>query len=460
MEAAAPRPVADVERAVAATRVVRMLARPRIPLEQELRVIAGLKLLVAAMLFAQQGPPPQGQPAGGGKRGQRKPAPQQPMPADVEPIVTTASGLKYCVLHVGAPGESPRWGDKVKVHYSGWHQTGEMFESTREQGPIEFDVGMVVDGLNEALELMTKGARWKIVVEPELGYGKLGNPPRIAPNERLTFDLELLDFTRGPKLPDFHAADPSKQKKTESGVIYEPIVEGTGPAPKPTDVVELKFATWNTKGRLIDCGEKHDDFRFIGRVEDFSTRLLQIAPQFMKVGGRYRFEAPPEFCKGLPFGAPFLPEGSTTVWEIELVSAKEITLPPFTKPDPANQKSTATGLKYEVLKEGEGAPAKLGDKIEVVYIGWTVDGVAFDTSYYKGVPYALTLKSTGIIRGWIEGLQLMKPGAKYRFEIPPALAYGPNPFGKIPANSTLIFDIELVKCTPPTPPPAKDGAGK
>jgi FKBP-type peptidyl-prolyl cis-trans isomerase len=286
-----------------------------------------------------------------------------------------------------------------------------------------------------------------VVVPPSLAFGERGNPPAIQPNETLTFEVELLSFTRGPKLPEFHAGDPAKQRKTESGLVYETLTEGTGDLPKPDDVLDLKFAVWTTKGRLLDCSEQRNDQRFVGRVVDLPFRVLQIAPQYMKTGGRYRFEAPADMTRGFPyFGAPFLPVGATTVWELELISAKEVQLPPYVKPDPARQKTTASGLKYELLVDGSGAPAKLGDKLDVVYTGWFLDGTVFDSSLMHGRPYELhPFQSRGLIAGWVEGLQLMKQGAKFRFEIPANLAYGEKGDEKIPPNSTLVFEIELVK---------------
>ena len=403
-------------------------------------MIGGSSLLLVAALALQQGP--------GARHPPKRPAPPPPlMPADVDPVTTTPSGLKYCMLHAGSPGESPRFGDPVRLNYSAWHSDGKVIETTRDKTAAALRVGDMNEGVNEALMLMTAGATWKVVVPPALAFGEHGSPPAIQPNETLVFEIELLSFTRGPKLPEFHAGDPAKQKKTESGLVYEPLVEGEGAPPKPDDVLDLRYAIWNTKGRLIDCTEMRNDFHFLGRVSDLPFRVLQIAPQYMKPGSTYRFEVPADLGRGLPFyGASFLPAGAATVWELQLVSVKEVQLPPFVKPDPAQQKKTASGLKYEVLVEGSGASPKLGDKLDVVYSGWFLDGTLFDSSLLVGKPYLLRpFQSSGLIAGWIEGLQLMKAGAKYRFEIPPNLAYGEKGFQKIPPNSTLVFEIELLK---------------
>jgi FKBP-type peptidyl-prolyl cis-trans isomerase len=401
-------------------------------------------------LLAPQTPPPAAP--------QQPPAPAKPpqipsMPADVQPVVKTKSGLEYCVLKAGEAGASPKFGDKVKVQYTGWNTDESVFDSSRVQNePAEFQISNgIIEGWCEALQLMTPGAHWKLKVPPELGYGAQGNRG-IKPNATLIFELELLSFEKGPDLPAFHAANPANQKKTESGLVYEALKESGGAAPKPDDLIEIRFAIWNPNGRLLDCTELYPKAPTIRRrAADMPIRVLQVAPQYMTVGSRYRFEAPADLLPNFGlFGRPYLPVGSVTVWEVELLSATPIVIPPFTKPDPDKQTATKSGLKYEVLKEGTGRQPKAGESVTVVYTGWLAsDGTMFDSSLLRGDPMTCAVRTGprgGVIAGWVEGLQLMKEGAVYRLEIPPTLAYGPRAMGtKIPPNSTLIFQIELTK---------------
>ena len=105
---------------------------------------------------------------------------------------------------------------------------------------------------------------------------------------------------------------------------------------------------------------------------------------------------------------------------------------------------TASGLQYEVLREGTGASPAATDNVEVHYEGTLTDGKKFDSSYDRGKTIEFPLN--GVIPGWTEGVQLMKEGAKYRFAIPSDLAYGARGIpGVIPGGSTLLFDVELVK---------------
>ncbi|HRP89585.1 MAG TPA: FKBP-type peptidyl-prolyl cis-trans isomerase [Edaphocola sp.] len=103
-----------------------------------------------------------------------------------------------------------------------------------------------------------------------------------------------------------------------------------------------------------------------------------------------------------------------------------------------------SGLQYEVLKEGEGdSHPTAQSSVTCHYIGTTIDGTVFDSSILRGQPATFPLNR--VISGWTEGVQLMKVGSKYRFYIPPHLAYGDRQVGThIEPNSTLIFEIELI----------------
>ncbi|HRN78588.1 MAG TPA: FKBP-type peptidyl-prolyl cis-trans isomerase [Candidatus Dependentiae bacterium] len=114
------------------------------------------------------------------------------------------------------------------------------------------------------------------------------------------------------------------------------------------------------------------------------------------------------------------------------------------------RQKTDSGLEYEVLQEGTGATPHKGQRISVHYTGWLEEdgqpGRKFDSSVDRGQPLVFTVGVGQVIKGWDEGLLLMKKGEKRRLIIPSDLAYGAHGVGSIiPPHATLIFDVELIE---------------
>ncbi len=106
-------------------------------------------------------------------------------------------------------------------------------------------------------------------------------------------------------------------------------------------------------------------------------------------------------------------------------------------------KTTASGLQYEVITAGKGKKPSKDSTVKVHYKGTLINGEEFDSSYKRDRPAEFPVQ--GVISGWTEALQLMKEGAKWKLTIPSDLAYGPRGRPGIPANSTLIFEVELLE---------------
>ncbi len=119
--------------------------------------------------------------------------------------------------------------------------------------------------------------------------------------------------------------------------------------------------------------------------------------------------------------------------------------------------TTTSGLQYKVVRPGAGDSPKITDDATVNYRGTLLDGTEFDSSYKRNQPASFTVGK--VIKGWIEALQLMKPGAKFELYIPPELAYGMEPPpGPIPPGSLLKFDVELLSVKPAPVVPLPGGA--
>ncbi len=119
---------------------------------------------------------------------------------------------------------------------------------------------------------------------------------------------------------------------------------------------------------------------------------------------------------------------------------------------------TESGLQYKVLVAGEGKKPSKKDRVKVHYKGTLIDGEQFDSSYDRGQPAQFGV--TQVIKGWTEALQLMSEGSKWQLVIPSELAYGPTSRPKIPGNSVLVFDVELLEVLEEQPKPAAKPAAK
>ena len=129
----------------------------------------------------------------------------------------------------------------------------------------------------------------------------------------------------------------------------------------------------------------------------------------------------------------------------KLVAEEKTILKQYAKDNNLNAAETDSGLFIAVIKEGTGQQAQSGDNVSVHYTGKLLNGKVFDSSITRGTPIRFQVGVGQVIRGWDEGILTMKVGEKAIFLIPSPLAYGERDMGEIPANSPLIFEVELVE---------------
>jgi peptidylprolyl isomerase len=165
----------------------------------------------------------------------------------------------------------------------------------------------------------------------------------------------------------------------------------------------------------------------------------------MKKGGKAILTIPPELGYGARGAGGVIPPNATLVFEVELVNILAGAPAAPTKVNDADYQTTATGLKYYDFVVGTGASPKQGQQVTVHYTGWLVDGKKFDSSLDRGEPFGFAIGVGQVIRGWDEGVMSMKVGGKRQLVIPAELGYGARGAGGvIPANATLIFEVELL----------------
>jgi peptidylprolyl isomerase len=247
-----------------------------------------------------------------------------PAPADVAAppadAITTASGLSYKILEGPESENKPGPTDKVTVHYTGWTaKTGDMFDSSILRGaPATFGLNQVIKGWTEGVQLMAPGQKARFWIPGALAYGD--TPMGGRPYGLLVFDVELISFVEGPKMPEVPsdvAAAPADATVTASGLAYKVLTQGTGTAhPTANSTVTVHYSGWMTNGQMFDSS--------VMRGETISFPLNRVIPgwteglQLMVQGEKARFWIPGALAYGdTPQGGR--PYG-TLVFDVELFS--------------------------------------------------------------------------------------------------------------------------------------------
>ncbi len=240
-------------------------------------------------------------------------------------------------------------------------------------------------------------------------------------------------------------------KEVVPGLQIRDLKEGLGEACSPGATVTVHYTGWLTNGTVFDSSRKSGNP--YTTPLDGVVRGWTLGIPGMKPGGIRKLVIAPALGYGTQ-NKGSIPPHSTLVFEVELISA---TAPPpapgagpykmidgsdSTVTDPGLREVTP-GVKARDVKEGAGEPVKPNATVTIHYVGWLADGTVFDSSRARGEPATFPLAD--LVKGWQEGIPGMKPGGVRKLVIAPEKGYGSRASGKIPANSTLVFEIELIK---------------
>lgn len=240
-----------------------------------------------------------------------------------------------------------------------------------------------------------------------------------------------------------------QKSKITLDLIIEDLKVGTGPdCPSGANVMIDYHGTLKDGGKVFDTTRGKQPVTFpLGRL----IQGWQLGIPGMKVGGIRRLTIPYALAYGEgerrdPDGSIKIPAKSDLVFTIKLFAingkdAEGNQYPPAEKA--LSRVDKENGLVIEELKLGNGDECPTGATVVCHYRGTLLDGQVFDSSYDRGQPATFPL--SGVIKGWQEGIPGMRPGGKRRLTIPPELAYGAQAQRGIPANSTLIFEVELIE---------------
>ncbi len=267
------------------------------------------------------------------------------------------------------------------------------------------------------------------------------DPAPAAPAPPAVPQLVPPDPLPGKPLPEG-----AEWQTTASGLRYVVLASGdaAGLQPGGTDKVKVYYSGFLEDGGKVDERARPAQPIAMG-VDEFIPGWSE-ALQRMRPGDVLKVHIPWQIAYGERGSPPKVPGRANLVFDMELVSfTPGPVVPKFSMPDPADLHTTGSGLQYAVLAPGreDGRKPVASDTVTVHYAGWFPDGRLFDSSYKREKPTTYPL--SGFVRGWIEGLQLMREGAVYKFVIPPELGYGAKGRSGIPPNATLVFQIELIE---------------
>lgn len=249
----------------------------------------------------------------------------------------------------------------------------------------------------------------------------------------------------------------------KSGLKYFDDKQGEGYSAKNGDLIEINYRGWiikdsaNLFGDWVVDTTKNNDLIANSYMMNQPIKFVLGSDSFikgseegmvgMKPGGKRTIIIPSNLAYGKEGMGPIPPNTDIKV-VIELLLAKEVPAVNMWDVDSTSLKTTPSGLKYFILQEGTGENVKPAQTVVVHYSGFLLDGTKFDSSVERDEPITFVAGVGQVIPGWDEGLLLLKKGSKARFVIPANLAYGQRDMGKIPPNSTLIFDVEMVDIVP------------
>lgn len=239
---------------------------------------------------------------------------------------TTGSGLQFAILDQG-DGEQASPGQVVEVHYTGWLEDGNSFDSSVDRGQtfsFALGQGMVIPGWDEGIAMLNVGDKARLIIPSDLAYGEAGRPG-IPPDSTLIFDVELISISEGaPESPA--EVDPADYVVTDSGLQYFDLVQGDGPALEEGQLAIMHFSVWLDDGSFVDSSLNRGQPipMIVGggqNIPGWEEGLMG-----MNVGGVRQIIIPAELAFGEEgAGGGLIPPNATLVLELEVTEVQEST---------------------------------------------------------------------------------------------------------------------------------------
>jgi len=409
---------------------------------------------------------------------------------------TSETGLTY-KFHVQNDGEKPQVGDFISIDMFYGTEDTLLFDSKNIPDGLTFPLdSSYFDGdLFEGIQMMSVGDSASFKMSADSFFLIVARapslPPFIEPGSILTFEVKLHDFKTQAEqeqaeataledmksqseadLANYLTANNITTEALESGLIFIEEKKGSGRNPKADQMVSVNLTVSLLDGtKIFSTDDRGEPFEY-QYGQNFDTKGLEEGVGMLKKGGKAKLIVPQEIAYGPEARGQMIPPYSTIVYEVELVSMRskeaydkevqaqqaqqqaqedmrkgneKVLRDKYLADNNITVAPTASGLYYIETESGTGKQAMAGNTVHVHYTGRLLDGTVFDSSIEKGEPFAFRLGVGQVIKGWDEAIAMMSEGGKATLVIPSEIAYGSRDSGRIPAYSTLVFDVELMK---------------
>ncbi len=387
------------------------------------------------------------------------------------------SGIDYKIAKHGTGKQKPKISDHLEINLSYSIGDSVLFDSRKMNGnkpvpfvlakprengdPVEVFPFMTVGDsavIRFPLDSLKKNNRYQAWMDNKGGYLIYNVTLESCLTEKqMTEQAEKQKGIDDKLLKDYFAKNDIKATKTASGLYYTVEEEGKGEKVKAGEAVNVNYTGMFMDGKKFDSNTDtmfHHVQPFVlevgkGRVIKGWDEGLQL----LNIGSKAKFFIPSYLAYG-SLERSNIPANSILIFEVEVSEAPDQAkiddklLQDYFKANDIHPTKTASGLYYTISQKGLGDFAKPGKKVTMNYTGKTLDGKTFDSNtdpQFKHVqPFTFELGKGMVIKGWDEGVQLLKLGSKGTFYIPSGLAYGAQGAGgQIPPNTVLMFDVEV-----------------
>lgn len=400
----------------------------------------------------------------------------------------TKSGLYY-KIHLNNPeGRTIDTGSVVTLHLSYRTPSDSVFSSTYDRGPIILDqkASEYPGDIYEGLSLLHEGDSATFVLGSDSFFVKTAGTVRpffldsagffyldvkiekVQSGEEYDAALESEKIAKrameAEELQAFLSDNNITQQPTPSGLVFVEKKAGKGKAPGLGNILKLHYTVKLITGTVLFDSKAQNDPMVHQIGSGRSGQGFDEGLSLMREGGEAMMVIPSKIAFGED-GYQAIPPFATVIFDVQLIKVfteeeyekeqlKEASdlemkeksdLSAFLKKEKISAKPSASGLYYVELQAGTGKKAVAGKRVKVHYDGKLLNGQRFDSSIERGEPFEFTLGKNEVIKGWDEGVAMMKVGGKAKLIIPSALAYGVQGAGnRIPPYSTLVFEVELL----------------